>query len=888
MSLTAGTRLGPYEVTAQIGQGGMGEVYRARDTKLDRHVALKVLPDLFADDPERLARFQREAKVLASLNHPNIAQIYGLEESGATRALVLELVEGPTLAERIAQGAIPVDEALPIAKQIADALEAAHEAGVIHRDLKPANVKVKPDGMVKVLDFGLAKALEPEESGDPSQSPTMTAADTKMGVIMGTEAYMSPEQAKGRSVDKRADIWAFGVVLYEMLSGRQAFPGQTVSDVLASVLAREPGLAALPTNTPPTVRRLLARCLEKDPRRRLRDIGEARVELEPSPAVLPAATTEAGPTPQPVGWRRTVAGNLAFFIVGATVAAIAAWNLRPEAPLPLVRFAVTPQPEVLEITASDTDVVMSPDGTRIVYTGRAEGGQRELFVRSREQLEARPLRGLGTPRTPFISPDNDWVGYFDGPALKRVSIQGGPAVTICDLPGGIPRGASWGSMDTIFFATSIVTSGLWRVAASGGEPEQLTTPDPEKGEVDHQWPEVLPGGQDVLFTITTTPVQNSQIAVLSLETGEQKVLVQGGSNPHYSPTGHLVYGVEGTLRAVRFDLDRLETIGNPVPVLEDVNTKSSGAANFSFSKSGWLVYASSDAASIGTLGWVDRDGQMTPLMEAEGLYGSPSLSPDGTRVALSITGGSGIDIRVVELERGASTRLTADGTNLYPSWTPDGTKVTFASNRSGVYDLYWKPWDGSSEAEVLVTSPDTSITGAWSPDGQSFVYYEVRVERDIWTLALGGDSSPLLATEFNERAPRVSPDGDWLAYVSNQSGQDQVHVQPFPEGSAVIQISTEGGTEPVWSRDGRELFYRNGNQMMVVDVETDPEFRVGRPRELFEEPYETDPNAQGIPNYDVSLDGEQFLMVRRGSSRAAGLIVIQNWFEDLNARVPVN
>ena len=839
MSLSPGTRLGHYDVTAKIGEGGMGEVWQARDTKLDRDVALKVLPEAFTSDPDRLARFEREAKVLASLNHPNIGSIYGLEEAEGVKALVLELVEGPTLADRIKQGAIPIDEALPIAKQIAEALEAAHERGIIHRDLKPANIKVKGDGMVKVLDFGLAKALEPEAGGDPSQSPTMTAAATQMGMLMGTAAYMSPEQAKGKTADRRADVWAFGVVLYEMLTGKRLFEGATASDTLAAVLRAEPDWDVLPRDTPTAVRRLLRRCVERDPKRRLQHVGDVRMEVEE--ALTTPASEQVTPVPvapQRVGWRRPLPWVVGA-LVGSLVTGVAVWSATRPAPPRVQRFTLLAEQttEPLSISAASGTVAISPDGQRIAYI-TAGAGVSQLHVRSVDQLTPATLVSGGVSFDPFFSPDGEWVAFFDlsSRALKRVSVNGGPVLTIAILPGNL-RGASWGSDDTIIFGTLSSDNGLWRVPAGGGDPEPLTTPDPAQGEQNHLWPEILPGGRAVLFTIIASPIENSLIAVRLLETGEQKVVVRGGSQPRYVPTGHLVYGVAGTLWAVGFDLEHLETIGDPVPVLDGVLTGGFGTIFFRVSENGSLVYVPAGATPRPTLGWVNREGQMTPLIEGEAIYGTPRLSPDGTRVAFGMLRESGEpDIWIRELERGSDTRLTVEGVNLYPAWTPDGATVTFGSDRAGDFDLYSKRADLSGEAERLATTASDSIPGSWSPDGQTLVYYEVNLSgtaRDIWTLLLGGDPAPFLVTAFNERAPRLSPNGHWLAYVSDQAGEDRVYVRPFPEGGRVIPISTGGGTEPVWSRDGRELFYRDGNQLLVVDVDVETEFTVGTSQVLF-------------------------------------------------------
>ena len=561
---------------------------------------------------------------------------------------MLELVDGPTLADRIAQGAIPLDEALPIAKQIAEALEAAHEAGVIHRDLKPANIKVREDGTVKVLDFGLAKALDPSPEGDPSQSPTLTAAATQMGVIMGTAAYMSPEQARGKPVDKRADIWAFGVVLYEMLTGKRAFAGEDVSDTLAAVLRAEVELGALPSETPPRLRQVLAACLQRDPKQRVHDMADVRLAMKGAFETPSQAPAEQVVVPTLRVWQRPVPLVLAAVALVA-LAGVAAWVLKPQpppSPRPLVRFAITPPaPDWLRISNHNPDLTISPDGTHIVNRAGLPGG---LVIRPLAQLEATRQPELGLVLSPFVSPNGASVGFLSvsgGPSLERVSVFGGPSVTICPLPPGFYGvSASWGADDTIIFGTT-QPDGLKQVSAGGGEPEELTTPNTELGEVSHAWPEILPGGRAVLFTIISAgPIENAQIAVLDLETGEQKVLVPGGSYPRYSPTGHIVYGVRGTLRAVGFDLASLEVTTSALPVLDGVMTKNSGAANFSISRDGTLVYVPGTAVGGGspqrTLVWVDHDGREEPLDLPAGGYHWPRVSHDGTRVAV----GMGVEV----------------------------------------------------------------------------------------------------------------------------------------------------------------------------------------------------------------------------------------------------
>ena len=676
MPLSPGTRLGHYDVTDLLGEGGMGQVWQATDTQLNRQVALKILPDAFAADPDRLARFTREAQILASLNHPNIAAIHGIEESEGTRALVLELVEGPTLADRISKGPIPVDEALPIAKQIAEALEAAHEAGVIHRDLKPANIKVREDGTVKVLDFGLAKALDPNPDADPSQSPTLTAAATQMGVIMGTAAYMSPEQARGQRVDKRADIWAFGAVLFEMLSGRKPFPGDDVSQTLARVIDRDADWSLLPKEVPPALAVYLRRCLQKDPKHRVRDVGDVRMALEGAFDLAATQASDVGAAPAPLpppraAWRRAFPLALAV-IVGVTAGGLAVWTLRPtpEARADIMRFAIAAT-DFTAVTTLQTDLVISPDGTKIIYTGAAG-----LYLRPIDQLEGSPLRGTVGGAGAFVSPDGEWVGFVNassGNPLRKVSIFGGPPVTICTLPFPV-RGATWGPDDRIIVGTN--SGGLFQVPAAGGEAEPLTTLDAEQGGVGHYWPSLLPDRNAVVFVVAAqTPVSaNGQLAALDLNTGEVKRLGLAGVSPRYVSTGHLVYAAQdGSLLAVPFDAERLEVKGSPVPLVEGVAVKAVGAANFTVSDAGRLVYQSGNVGAVPrSLIWVNREGREEPismdLRSAQYVY--PRLSPDGTMMAFVISGnvddlGSDADLWVLDLARGSRSRITFGGNNRF-------------------------------------------------------------------------------------------------------------------------------------------------------------------------------------------------------------------------------
>ncbi len=883
-----GRKISHYNVTEKLGAGGMGEVYRATDTKLGRDVALKILPEEFARDAQRMARFSREAQVLASLNHPNIASIYGLEESDGIRCLVLELVEGPTLAERIAAGPLPAEEALNIARQITEALEAAHEKGIIHRDLKPANVKVTPEGTVKVLDFGLAKALEDDLSSiDISESPTLSVAATQAGVILGTAAYMSPEQAHGRQADKRADIWAFGVVLYEMLTGRQAFSGESISDTLASVLKLDPDWDALPSDTPQSIRKLLRRCLTRDRKQRLQAIGEARIAIKEYLADPTGSSVVMAAPALPVqpAWQRALPWSIAAVaVVIAGVGLWSAWRATRPAPGNLVRFSVTLPPTEQLFTDEGLAIALTPGGTRLVYVAGRSGGT-QLFLREMDSFEASPLPGTEGGYNPFFSPDGQWVGFFAGGKLKKVSVEGGSPLVLADARWGH---GSWGADDNIIFTPSYPL-GLWRVSAAGGTPEELTTPDVSQHELGHWWPQILPGGKAVLFTSYSTPIEKARIAVLDLETGQKQTLIEGAVFGRYVPTGHLVYVQTETLMAVPFDLARLQVTGPPVPVLEDVPVDTvNGNSQFSISDDGSLVYIPASVVNTNRLlVWVDRKGTARPVTEARRRYMYPKLSPDGRRLALTIVGDSR-DVWVYELARGTLTRLTFGAANEFrPLWTPDGRRLIFVSEQL-VFDLYWLPVDGSAPAEPLFTSEYDKHPISLSPDGKilAFVENHPDTRQNIWLLPLEGERrpQPLLRTQFAEMSPAFSPDGRWLAYQSNESGRNEVYVQAYPGPGGKVQVSTGGGTEPVWARNGRELFYRNGDKMMAVQIGIESGFRAGKPRLLFEGSYEHFPPP---PGYDITPDGQRFVMVKTPPESAPRqLNVVLNWFEEVRRRVP--
>ena len=884
----------------------MGEVYQARDTKLDRDVALKVLPEAFTSDPDRLARFEREAKVLASLNHPNIGTIYGLEEAEGVKALVLELIEGPTLADRIKKGPIPIDEALPIAKQIAEALEAAHEAGVIHRDLKPANIKVRPDGTVKVLDFGLAKAFQPDAS-DPnmSLSPTiaLTAAATQMGMVIGTAAYMAPEQAKGLQVDRRADIWAYGCLLFEMLTARRVFDSRDVSEVLASVILKEPDLASLPTDVPPRLRELVARCLVKDPKDRLRDVGEARLALRDldSGSVAAEAVTEPASASRPPAPRWRVAPVLVGAVVATSlVTGLLVWLVtRPAAP-DVARFDLNRDgAEALSVSLNYNDIAISPDGRQVVYlSGRALNSS--LIVRPLDALAGRSLEATAAvfSTNPFVSPNGAWVGFVNrqSATLQKVSMLGGPALTICELPSARLVGASWGDDETIVFGTAGSTGandglGLWTVSAAGGMPKQLT--EAEDG-VNHAWPDVLPDGRGVLFTILNGDLETAEVAVLDPETGAVSVLVPGGFAPRYVPTGHLVYAAAGSLRAVAFDLNRLEVTSAPVPVVDGLLTKSSGAALFGVADDGSLVYVTGEepTALPSTLVWVDRDEREEPVDAPLRDYRAVALSPDRERVAVGVldTGGNE-DVWVWDLLRRTFTRLTRDeGSERNPIWTPDGARIVFESD-SG---MFWMAADGTGDIEQIPGSEPGSTPFTWAGDGR-LVFDFLRPDgRDIRAMPLDGDAAEtLLDGPFGEQRGTIAPDGRWLAYESLESGDYEIYVRPFPDVDAGRwQISTSGGREPTWSTDGSELFYvePSSDRLVVTRVNPTETFEWDAPEALFSiEPY----TGGASRNYAVGRDGRRFLFKRSESGSEDGtedrqLILVQHWFEELKARVPVN
>jgi Tol biopolymer transport system component len=896
MPLSPGLRLGPYEILDALGAGGMGEVYRARDARLGRDVALKVLPEAFAQDCERMARFQREARVLASLNHPNIATIHGFEDSGSTHALVMELVEGPTLADRIRSGPIPISETIVIAKQMCDALENAHERGIVHRDLKPANVKVTNDDAVKILDFGLAKALEGEAASiNISTSPTISRMATQAGVLLGTAAYMSPEQAKGKAMDRRADIWAFGCVVYEMLTGEMAFLGESVTDTLAAVIRAEPDWSKLPAATPMRVRVLLQRCLQKDPKQRLRDIGDARISLE---EVLGGATDQAVGGAAQISapmWRRA----LPWALLASAVAAFATLALihfreKPDA-ADEVRFEM-PLPEKTIVGAAGAFAV-SPDGHQIAFFATGPDGAQRLWIRSLDSIEARPLPGSESTPDPapfFWSPDSRYIAFDAGGKLKKIDISGGPAQTVCDISGNAV-GGSWNHDGVIIFGN---TSGvIMRVAANGGPASPLTTLDASRGEAQHVLPWFLPDERHFIYLRTSSQPENSGIYVGSVdskpEDQDSKRLLETANAAIYIPssglkTGLLLFIRNETLMAQPFNAGRLELSGEPVTVANQLGSYREFGF-FSASTNGILVYRTGSGGGALQLTWFDREGKILGTVGERGLFSSPALSPNGTRAAVSRRDPQNgkWTIWLVDFSRGSSTRFTFGSASAQnPIWSPDGNLIVFSSSSSGVADLYEKPANGAKDEELLLKSSESKYPTSFSPDGRFLLYLSVALKTkfDIWALPLKADGKPFpfLQTEFNEAEGHFSPDGHWVAYRSDESGHYEVYVRRFsPDPAATAstaggkwQVSYGGGSRPRWSLDGKELYYLTlDGKVMVVPVVTDPVFQPGAPKLLFQAPVQA-----GRALGDYTVDGKRFLFPAPVEQTAqAPFTVVLNW-----------
>ncbi len=897
MSLTQGTRLGPYEIVGPLGAGGMGEVYRARDTKLNRDVAIKVLPEAFAQDAERLARFTREAKTLAALNHPNIAHIYGLEEGPSTssgqagvRAIVMELVEGEDLSAHSARGPLPLAEALPIARQIADALEAAHEQGIVHRDLKPANVKVRADGTVKVLDFGLAKVWT-QDSGpgtrDAMNSPTLTARATQMGMILGTAAYMAPEQAKGRAVDKRADIWAFGVVLYEMLAGRRAFEGEDISTTLAAVLMRDPEWGSLPKDTPPALRKLIHRCLERDPKARLRDIGEARLLLADSEAMRSQPAAEAAPVAS------SPAARLPWIVAAAGVIAAGVFGVL------LTRPASSGSGERIEASlapppghAIGVGFALSPDGRRLVMEiENDETGAIGLWLR--ELASGTPARIPGTDggMLPFWSPDGTEIAFFAEGKLKKTDLQGSPPQVICDAPS--PRGGAWGPDGTIVFAGSF-RKGLETVRAGGGTPTPLTTLDEARHEKSHRWPVFLPGGRHLLFLAQTGEATSkddaSTIEALTVATGARTRLVAANSSPLYSAGGFLLFWREGALRAQAFDADRLAVSGAVFPVATGVAFDVNEYAHASISAAGTLVYSTADAASRSNLVLVDRAGrQVRSIADSVLVEGGLALSHDGTRLAAAITadGARDTDIWIYDLGRGTSGPLTFDeGGDRYPIWSTDDTQILYTNDRKNDGIIFRRFADGHGQPEQVATNVSGAWSWGWSRDSRWLVVGAVADATGYDLLRYDVENqtfTPLVNTPFNEQSGALSPDDRWLAYQSDETGRSEIYVRSLAGDAGRWRISSLGGATPLWRRDGRELYFLTPlGQLMAVVIESGVAFRASAHHELFRAHFRF--AGREYRAYAPFRDGQTFVIDVLKERSTTLLTLVTNWTASAGAK----
>ena len=920
MPLASGTRLGPYEIVAAIGAGGMGEVYKARDTRLERAVAIKVLPETLAADPQFRERFDREARAISQLAHPHICTLYDVGDGAGTAFLVMEYLEGETLEQRLRKRALPLDEALQIAIQIADALSVAHRRGIVHRDLKPGNVMLTKSG-AKLLDFGLAKATGPDATAAGlSMLPTTPANLTAQGAILGTFQYMAPEQLEGQEADTRSDIFAFGALLYELISGRKAFEGRSRASLIAAILEHEPPpLASLQPLTPSSLDHIVAKCLAKNPDDRWQSARDVTTELK---WLASRPQAPAGSTALPAGVStRTIRAPIVVSVaaaigLGAVASAVVMKRLSGASSREVVRSILTTLPAerllafptdetTNEGRPSRTSIAWSPDGQSIVFSASL-GGRQQLYLRALNQLEATPIAGTEGASSPFFSPDGQWIGFATARALHKVAVSGGPPTTIGALADTM-YGASWGDDGSIVY--SLDRAGLWRVSAAGGTPERLTQPDTKRGELKHLLPQVLPGSRAVLFTVTHTPLpkwDDTEVVVQELATGSRRALIKSAADGRYAASGHVIYLQRGTMMAAPFDLGSLQITGEGISVvagvMQSANTTNeffdSGAGQFAISSVGSLLYVPGgifpDPERM--LVWVRRNGAEEPLPVPVRAYLGPRISPDGTRLTLWTQGDR--NVWVYDLERRSFTRVNVDGRNVRAIWAPDGKRIAFSSTVGGPEEnAYLISADSSGTADRLVTCECASHAASWTPDGRAIIGVEWnKTSYDIVVVDVGAkNKTPLLHGKAEEQYPDLSPDGRWIAYVSNESGKSEVYVQPFPDLGSRHQISTDGGTAPAWSRDGRELFYTTtetfGGQatltrMMAVTVATAPTFVASTPRLLFEGRY----GATGILRpYDVSVDGQRFLMVKqkeRAPVSASQMVLVQNWLEELKARVP--
>ncbi len=908
--ISPGTRLGNYEILGPLGAGGMGEVFRARDTKLGRDVALKVLPAAFTIDAERVSRFKREAQVLASLNHTHIAAIYGFETADNVQFLVLELVEGDTLAKKIARGPMPVKEALAVARQIAEALDAAHEKGIIHRDLKPSNIAFTPDDHVKVLDFGLAKALDPPDSAiDATHSPTITFGATRAGVILGTAAYMSPEQAKGRAADKRSDVWAFGAVLFEMITGRRAFEGEDVSDTLAAVLRGEPDWTLLPADLPPSLNALIRGCLQKDRQARIADISVVRFLLgDPMGTSLTAVSAPVMAAPiQRAAPRAIVAWGAAGVLAAALVSVLVFWApWRHQTTGQVVRVHTELGSDASLATALGANAVLSPDGKVLAFVGsRTLSDPAVIYIRRLDQLLASPLAGTDRASNPFFSPDGQWIGFFALGKLKKVAVSGGAVVTLCDAPNG--RGGAWGEDGTIVFQPDAAAeTQLMRVPSAGGAPEKLGAL--AAGEAIQRWPQVLPSSAGVLYTSLAASAggfETADIVVVSAK-GQRKVVQRGGYYGRYVNSGHLLYMHQGTLFAAPFDLDRLEVTGPAAPAIEAVaSTVQNGGSQFAVSDTGTVVYLPGRSiTNASPIEWLDHMGKTTSLRAMPSDWSNPAFSPDGRQIAVDISDGSQADVWTYDWSRDTLTRLTFDTSDdQRPVWSPDGARIAFASRRGdkNAFNLYWQRADGTGEVQRLTDSKNNQFATSFHPSGKFLAFFEQAGNNvDLMILPLEGSEAAgwkpgkptaFLSAPYGESSGMFSPDGKWIAYLSNESGRNELFVRPFPGPGGKWQISDGGADDPSWSARKPELLYAaiSDQRIMVLPYAVEgASFRAGKPAVWSQTPIAARPRQ---PSRDIDLhpDGERFAIAPSAIDtlgKQDKVVFVFNFFDELRRIAP--
>ena len=885
-----GNTLSHYKIIEKLGQGGMGEVYLAEDSRLDRKVALKILPPHLSDRAELRERFEREARAVSSLNHPHICTLYDIGEQDGIHYLVMEHLVGETLETRLAKGSLPLEQTLEYAIQIADALDKAHRQGVVHRDLKPGNIMLVKSG-AKLLDFGLAKLQAADTPTNLSALPTEQANLTAEGTILGTLQHMAPEQLEGKEADSRTDIFAFGAVVYEMATGKKAFEGKSQASLIAAILKDDPApMTECQPMTPSLLDQVVKKCLAKEPDERWQTASDLMTGLRWVTEVgtpvdsFPSATT-------PALWKQVVPWSVAAGLMGI----FALWGLWPSSPseLPISRRLTITLPSPHIQSNFGPTMALSPDGQHFVYVSVNESNEHQFFRRSMDQFDHVLISGTQHTRNFFFSPNGKWVGFLstvDG-TLKKVSVMGGSPQPICEVSFAV-RGASWGPDGNIIFGVGQgPDAGLYQVSASGGSPQRLTRPDSERDEVDHRWPYILPGGKAVLFTIRVSGSGDSdnRIAVLSLETGEWKTLIHGGDDPRYSPTGHLLFIRSENLMAAPFDLKTLEVTGESVPVINNVSVTSQGMANLTFSGDGTVIYLPAGQASSSRLVWVDRDGKTELVLERQGRFDEPRLSPDEQTISFTMRNELERHVWIYDLNRGTLNPLTFEGENARGLWTPDGDRIIFASNRTGPFNIYSIP-AGGGEAELLVTREQNLVVTSVSQGGK-FLFATGPILSDIWVSSLEGDRKPepFLETRFHERNAVFSPDGNWVAFTSDRSRRDEIYIQPYSNDGKIEQISNTGGRQPMWSHDGKELFYRNGDAMMVVPIQMEPTFKAVTPQPLFRGTY-TDAYFGSTSNYDVTDDGQRFVMVESSAQGITGttLHVVLNWFEELKRLVPTD